>query len=106
DRFDSLSMTFLLHCLPGGMRSKSVVFRHLTPLLNPRGVLFGATLLQGGVQRGWPARRLMAAYNSRGIFSNAGDDLDGLQAVLREHLSEVQVEIAGCAALFSGRLPG
>ena len=102
-KFDSIGLNYLLHCLPGTIRTKSAVFRHLKPLLNPGGVMFGATLLHDGVRRNWAAQRVMALYNSKGIFGNAQDDLDGLKKVLAEHLTLVQVEVVGCAALFSGR---
>jgi len=80
------------------------VFRHLKPLLNHRGIIFGATLLSDGVHRSWTAKRLMAFYNSKGIFTNDQDDLQGLKAMLSEHLTAVTVEVVGCAALFSGRV--
>ncbi|TLY40024.1 MAG: class I SAM-dependent methyltransferase, partial [Nitrospirae bacterium] len=38
-RFESISLTYLLHCLPGTIRTKSAVFRHLTTLLNPGGMM-------------------------------------------------------------------
>jgi methyltransferase family protein len=103
-RFNSISMTYLLHCLPGTIKTKSAVFRHLKPLLNQGGVMFGATLLSEGVYRSWAAKRLMAFYNSKGIFTNDQDDLQGLRAMLSEHLTAVTVEVVGCAALFSGRV--
>jgi hypothetical protein len=80
------------------------VFRHLGALLEPGGVVFGATLLGGGVRRNWAAERLMALYNSKGIFTNEGDDLEGLREVLSENLTAATVEVVGCAALFSGRV--
>ena len=43
----------------------------------------------------------MAFNNRRGIFSNAGDDLAGLEAALREHLGGLSVRIVGCVALFA-----
>ena len=103
-RFDSIGLNYLLHCLPGTIRTKEAVFRHLAPLLNPGGVMFGSTLLSGGVPRNGAAKRLMAFYNSKGIFTNEHDDLDGLKAALSDHLTEVTVEVVGCAALFSGRM--
>jgi len=103
ERFDSIGLNYLLHCLPGTIASKAVVFDHLKPLLRPGAVLFGATLLQGGVPRNWLARRLMATYNRKGIFANQGDDLAGLQRELQRRFSEVTVEPVGCAALFSAR---
>jgi ubiquinone/menaquinone biosynthesis C-methylase UbiE len=103
-QFDSISLTYLLHCLPGTMKTKGAVFRHLKPLLHPTGVMLGATLLSNGVPRNWAARRLMAFYNSKGIFTNDQDGLHGLRAVLSEHFTTVTIDVVGCAALFSGRV--
>ncbi len=102
--FASIGLNYLLHCLPGTIATKGAALRHLRPLLVPGGVLFGATLLHEGVQRYPAARRLMALYNAKGIFSNTRDDLEGLEAMLSEHLTAVKVEVVGCAALFSGRV--
>ena len=101
--FESIGLNYLLHCLPGKFHSKGEALHHLKPLLVPGGVMFGATLLHGGVDTTWPARRLMASYNAKGIFDNANDDLDGLRATLAQHLDAVTVDVVGCVALFSGR---
>lgn len=103
EKFDSVAVGYLLHCLPGTIESKSIVFDHLKALMNPGATLFGATLLQGEVPRSRIARRLMDMYNRKGIFSNHADDLEGLARALRERFSDVSVEVVGCAALFSGR---
>jgi len=104
EKFDSVGINFLLHCLPGDIEAKSVVFDHLAALMNPHAVLFGSTLLQGNQPRNWLARRLMKTYNRKGIFSNENDDLKGLQAELEKRFQDVTIETKGCAALFSGRL--
>jgi 2-polyprenyl-3-methyl-5-hydroxy-6-metoxy-1,4-benzoquinol methylase len=103
-RFDSVGVNYLLHCIPGSIESKSLAFDHLKALMNPDGVLFGATLLQGGVTRNWFAQRLMDAYNNKGIFSNERDDLEGLKGALIQRFRDVSIEVVGCAALFSGRV--
>ena len=103
-RFDSLGLNYLLHCLPGTLDSKSAVFEHLTRLVSPGGVVFGATLLQTGVARNYLARHVMRRNNARGIFSNIGDDIAGLRHVLAAHLVDVSIEVVGCVALFVGRV--
>jgi 2-polyprenyl-3-methyl-5-hydroxy-6-metoxy-1,4-benzoquinol methylase len=103
ERFDSVGVNYLLHCLPGSMESKAVSFDHLKTLLNPNGVLFGATLLQGGVPRNWLAKRLMAVYNKKGVFSNEQDNLEELTRTLKQRFRDVSVEVVGCTAMFSGR---
>ena len=101
--FDSISLNYLLHCLPGDIASKAVVFDHIKPLMNAGAVCFGSTLLQGGVKPTWAAQLLMAHYNRYGVFSNRHDNLDTLETALRSRFSTVVIEIVGCAALFSVR---
>ncbi len=48
--FDSIGLNFLLHCLPGTMAQKAVVFDNLSKVLNPGGVIFGSTLLGEDVE--------------------------------------------------------
>lgn len=103
-RFDSVGMNYLLHCLPGDMRSKAVVLEHVRAVTEPGAVVFGATLLHDGVERNWLARTVMARNNANGIFSNRDDDLEGLQWMLTQHLDDPTIEIVGCVALFSGRI--
>lgn len=103
ERFDSIGVNYLFHCLPGAMAAKAVALDHLQVCLHPQGTLFGSTLLQGGVQRSWLARRLMAIYNKKGIFCNTADDLAGLQGALQQRFREVSIEVVGCAALFAAR---
>lgn len=101
--FDSISVNYLFHCLPGPLSQKGVLLDYLHPLLNENGVLFGSTILQGDVKRGYPARKLMGVYNKKGIFSNTQDDLQSLQQSLSKRYREFGVEVQGCVALFWGR---
>lgn len=103
DKFDSVGLNYVLHCLPGSMTEKSVALSHLAELLNPGGVLFGSTLLHGGVARNVAARRLMRYYNGKQIFSNQEDDLNGLRNALEQRFSRVRMHLLGCAALFAVR---
>jgi hypothetical protein len=102
--FDSIGVNYLLHCLPGSIAEKAIVFDHLKPLMRDGAVLFGSTLLQGDARRSAAARRLMAFYNAKGVFSNERDDLDGLRRALEARFRDVSIEVVGCAALFSARV--
>ena len=90
---DSIGLTYLLHCLPGDIRSKSVAFVHIHAVANPGAAVFGATLLHDGVDKNWLAREVMTRNNAHGIFSNVDDDLDGLRRVLEQHLDEPTIEM-------------
>ncbi len=102
ERFDSLAMNLLLHCLPGSMPEKAKALDNLLPLMNPGARVFGATLLQGGVERSMMAKGLMKLYNIKGVFSNQDDSLDGLKLELERRLDNVSVQPFGCMGLFSG----
>jgi len=101
--FDSISLNYLLHCLPGDLASKSIVFEHVKPLLRDGGVIFGSTILGEGVRHNPLARQLMKIYNAKGIFSNLSDRQSDLEAGLKAHFDEHTIHTAGCVALFSAR---
>jgi hypothetical protein len=96
----SAGLCYLLHCLPGTILEKAVAFDHLRPLLVPGARVFGATILQGSVPRSRPAQALMNLYNRKGIFSNAADTAEDLEAALAARFSDVKVELRGVVALF------
>ncbi len=104
-RFDSISLFYLLHCLPGTMADKSAAIAHLAPLLDPAGTLYGATILGDGAGHNALGRKLMAVYNRKGIFGNRGDTLEGLRAMLEEHFAAVTIRQRGTVALFTARGP-
>ena len=101
--FQSIGLTYLLHCLPGTVAEKAVAIDNLLPWLAPGGVMFGATLLSGGVARSRAAHGLMRLYNRKGIFANEADDLQGLRKALEQRFAEVEISVIGCAALFVAR---
>lgn len=101
--FDSIGLNYLFHCLPGSMAEKAVVFDRIQPLMAPSAVAFGATLLQGPeIPRSFFARRLMALYNKKGVFTNTQDTLPALRQALDSRFREVSLEVVGCCALFCG----
>jgi ubiquinone/menaquinone biosynthesis C-methylase UbiE len=98
--FDTISLNYLLHCLPGDFASKGVVFQHLKPLLSERGVIFGTTILGQGVKHNLLAKFHLQLYNSRKIFSNTSDGLEGLESILKEHFQAYILKVVGCVAFF------
>jgi SAM-dependent methyltransferase len=103
ERFDSIGLSHVLHCLPGTIASKARAFEHLQPLLKPGGVIFGSTVVATGVRHSVLSRRVMASLNEKGVFSNTADDPHTLESVLATYFSDVQVTTQGTVALFSAR---
>jgi hypothetical protein len=98
--FDSLGLTYVLHCLPGAMSEKLTVLDHLLPAMAERAVLFGATILGRGVAPNFAARKLFALYNKKGVFNNLADDQAALEAGLRKRFGGVEIARHGLVALF------
>jgi SAM-dependent methyltransferase len=101
--FDSVGLANLLHCLPGTMATKRVVFENMKAVLNPGGTLFGCTVLSKGVTLSLPVRLAMTFSNTVRTFTNKEDDLDGLKRNLAECFPESSVKVVGCVALFWAR---
>jgi Methyltransferase domain len=102
--FDSIAINYVLHCLPGNMQSKGVVFNHLKALLNPKGgVIFGTTILGRGVRRNPLADALMFIYNAKGIFCNHWDNAAELERVLKTNFYDYELRTVGCVAFFIGK---
>ena len=101
--FDSVGLANLLHCLPGTMRTKKVVFENVRAVLNPGGTVFGCTILNTGMERNPLARLTLHLMNAMGYLSNKQDDLEGLKQNLAECFSESSVKVVGFMALFSAR---
>jgi len=101
--FDSIAMMNLLHCLPGDMNTKGMVFENAKEVLNNGGVLFGSTILHKGVKRNILATMMLKMDNRIGIMSNIEDDVEVLRENLNKYFSESNVQIIGCEALFWAR---
>jgi hypothetical protein len=98
--FESIGLTYVLHCLPGSMTEKLGVIDRLQALMRPRAVLFGATILGRGIAPNVTARALLALYNDKGVFNNRADDLEALSRGLEQRFATVDIEMHGCVALF------
>lgn len=101
--FDSVALSAVLHCLPGPLEAKEVAIRNAAAVLDPGGVLFGATVLGIEERHSAPARAFVKAANKQGGFDNLGDTRDGLEDILSASFNEVEVDVVGSLALFVAR---
>lgn len=99
--FDSVGLTYVLHCLPGAMSDKLVAVDRLKPSMADGATLFGATILGRDIRPNAPARALLRAYNRRGVFNNLEDDLGALREGLESRFAHVEIAQHGLVALFS-----
>lgn len=102
EQFDSISINYLIHCLPGSMHTKSIALGHIITLLKPSGVIFGATILADEHLHTPFSRAVFRLYNRKSFFSNRFDTQAALLNTLQKHLVQVDIEVVGCVALFKG----
>ena len=105
EKFSSISMNYLLHCLPGNMQIKEACIYNAISMLQPYGILFGATILADKNFHTTASQFLCNFYNKKGIFSNQEDSHEALLQVLNKHLNDVNVSVIGCVAVFKGVKP-
>jgi len=101
ERFDSIALNYLFHCLPGPLGEKAGrVLDNLAPHLNDDGVVFGSTILGADIRRPFLAVLFMSIYNRKGIFCNHEDSLAGIMEALSSRFRTFNVEVEGCVVLF------
>jgi hypothetical protein len=101
--YDSISLFYLLHCLPGTMDDKETAIANLKRYLSKDGVLYGATILGDEAAHNAIGRMLLRLYNDKGVFHNMADTLDDLQRMLRRQFQNVQIRRHNKVALFVAR---
>ncbi len=101
--FNSIGINFLLHQMMGRMDYKAMhVFKHCRDALVSGGKLFGCTVLGRSIDKGFLAKQFLSHYNNRLIFNNQYDSPRLLEAALKSCFQNVEIELHGCIALFSG----
>lgn len=101
DKFDSISINYVMHCVPGSFKEKGIAFSNLAVLLAPGATLFGTSVLSKHVHKNVLARPFMWLMNALGVFNNRNDSARDLEAYLREHFNVIQFELAGVTAFFA-----
>jgi SAM-dependent methyltransferase len=105
EKFDSVSIFYLLHCLAGPPESKTKVFDVLKNYVADDGVFVGTTILGEERSMNWLAKRLMTIYNDKGIFDNWKDSRGVFEEGLRRNFDEVDIQIIGRSMVFTARKP-
>ncbi|MGI5532192.1 class I SAM-dependent methyltransferase [Streptomyces syringium] len=98
--FDSVGMSYLLHCVPGSLKEKGIALAHAGAAVRPGGVVFGATVLSGGVPVTFAGRRMMEWLNKQGVFHNEQDTYEDLRDQLETHFDRYQLTVRGCVGIW------
>lgn len=103
ERFDSICVNHILHCIPRGFHTKGIVFYHLKRLLKSDGVLFGSTVVSKGVNQNLLSYPLNRLLNLIGFYNNTDDSVIELDRALKTYFRDVSIQVQGSTVLFSAR---
>jgi len=101
NKYKSLSLNFVMHCVPGDYLEKSSAFGHLKKLLTDDGLLFGASVVAKGNKANWFTKPVMWILNSIGLFNNRDDHPEDLRSGLEAHFRYVSVRVVAATAFYS-----
>ena len=103
DKFDSIGINYVMHCVPGSFREKGVVFAHLQEHLGENGTLFGTTVLSEDVDKNALAKPFMWLMNALGVFNNRRDNARDLRECLESTFGVIEFDVVGVTAFFAVR---
>lgn len=106
DKFDSVSMYYLLHCIPATVTEKCAIFAHIKRNMTPDGVIHGANVLGRGVRDdGRFAAHVRRGVLKAGIFHNLDDNAYDFEHALRQNFEHVQTRVVGSVFMFRAARP-
>ena len=80
------------------MARKALAVSNVAGVLEPDGVLFGASVLGESGAHNWVARRVLHAFNRRGAFDNLEDSERLLRGMLGASFEQVEMSTVGSIA--------
>ncbi|KAL9638290.1 MAG: hypothetical protein Q9164_001648 [Protoblastenia rupestris] len=104
-KYGSISMFYLLHCLPGPVERKMAIFEHLKHNLTPDGVIYGANILGSKVKHNVFGKIILAGGNKEGFFDNRQDSAEAMERELKKHFKDVRCDVVGVIFMFSCSRP-
>lgn len=105
DKFDSVAMFHLLHCIPGDLKQKAVALRNAGTVLKPDGVVFGANVTPVYSQPNVFAKLVLAFSHRLGAMNNQNDSHVDMEEALNMTFHEYKLEKVGCMSLWEARNP-
>ncbi|RAL09589.1 uncharacterized protein BO97DRAFT_436690 [Aspergillus homomorphus CBS 101889] len=106
DTFDSVSMYYLLHCIPATMAEICAIFKHIKRNMTLDGIIHGASVLGKGVRKDncFAAHVRRSGLNT-GIFHNTDDNAYDFEHALPTNFEEVETRVVGSVFMFRASKP-
>jgi len=103
--FDSIALGGILHCIPGNIEEKSIVFDSIQPLMHSRTKVFGYTILNQGIEKTVISRVTYFILQKLKVINGLNDSASQLARALEMRFKSSEVKVIGCVALFVAHSP-
>ena len=100
----SVSLNYLFHCMAGPVDNKEAVLAGLKNIAVPGAAVFGSTIVNDPKYQGRLARRVLAAFNKKGIFDTSDDSAENICKMLNRHMDKVHTTMCGSVLIFEGHV--
>ncbi len=100
ERFSSIALGGVLHCLPGSMQEKARVFDNLHPAMTDDCVVFGYSMVSDAGALSMAGRLMRAALNRLRVINNYDDTSEALRDELESRFDYASVTRFGGLAFF------
>jgi hypothetical protein len=104
-RFDSIALGGLLHCIPGDMGDKGVVFDAIKPLMHTGTTVFGYTILNRGIAKTAFGRAVYCILQQLKVINGLEDSASDLTRELGKRFRSIDVKVVGWVAIFVAHSP-
>jgi hypothetical protein len=99
--FDSIGLGGILHCLPGDMREKGLVFDALASISTHGTTIFGYTLVNDAIGRTFRRRAVFRQFHRMQVINCKHDSVGNLEQTLAARFADYSIEQVGCFAFFN-----
>ncbi len=104
-RFESIALGGILHCIPGDFAEKGKVFDAIKSLISPATHVFGYTILNRNIRKTPLSRFVYFLLHTLKVINGERDSAGQLHAELSKRFKRVNTHIIGCIALFNASEP-
>lgn len=105
ERFDSIALGGILHCIPGTFAEKAAVFDSVISLMSPAGRVFGYTILNCEIRKTLLSRVVYCLLHWLKVINGDKDSASHLHRELNQRFKRVNIHTIGCIALFNASEP-
>jgi hypothetical protein len=98
--FASIGLGGILHCLPGDMQQKGLVFDALKPITTHGTTIFGYTLVNDAIHQRLRRRAVFRQFHRAQVINCEHDSASNLEQALALRFDDYSIEQIGCFAFF------